>query len=188
MLLTSTLIALSAFLHQAVALATTTVKPYGCSVPTPIVKNGDFENGQAPWVVASVRPPYDEYYSHYESFNVSVPGYQSSYAYTVTDFLATSFFQLDLAQSITLCPGQEYNFAAQFYILDQQITPNETALTFFVDDFTVATTRESNGLVWTPLSGNFTAGGSTATLTASFVAYNIENVRWGIDDVVITPA
>ncbi|KAL8809163.1 MAG: hypothetical protein Q9223_001920 [Gallowayella weberi] len=163
-----------------------------CSVPTPIVKNGGFESGQAPWTVTNVNPPYDPNYD-YEFFNVTSPGYNSAHAYTVTDNLASSYFELDLAQTLTLCPGAKYNFAARFYMTDSKNIPTkETYLTFYVDDVRVAGSVFADGvgppIVWKPLSGSFTAKGSSAVLKVAFVATNYVVVTWGIDDVVVTPA
>ena len=163
-----------------------------CTVPTPIVKNGGFESGLAPWVVATVIPPYPEY-SQYESFGVQAPGYSSPNAFTVTDNDASSYFELDLTQTITLCAGQQYKFTANFYMTDSHNIPTkETYLTFYVDNTVVGASKFSDGkgppIVWTPLSGTFTAGGSSATLKAAFVATNYVGVTWGIDNVVITPA
>ena len=166
--------------------------PAGCSVPTPIVKNGGFESGLAPWTVATVIPPYPEY-AQYESFGVKAPGYNSANAFTVEDDAASSYFELDLTQTITLCPGQKYKFSAEFYMTDSHDTPTkQTYLTFFVDSTQVAASKFSDGrgppIVWTPLSGTFTAGGSSATLKAVFQATDYLGVTWGIDNVVITPA
>ncbi|KAL8999604.1 MAG: hypothetical protein Q9169_001564 [Polycauliona sp. 2 TL-2023] len=163
-----------------------------CSVTSPIVKNGGFEAGQAPWEVISVRPPYDPDYD-YERFNVTSPGYNSANAYTVTNNLASSYFELNLAQTLTLCAGQKYNFAARFYMTDSKNIPvKETYLTFFVDDVRVAASVFADGvgppIVWKALSGSFTAKGGQAVLKASFVATNYLTVTWGIDDVVVTPA
>ena len=167
------------------------MKPAGCSVPTPIVKNGDFESGLAPWTVATVTPPYPDY-AQYESFGVAAPGYNSANAFTVEDEAASSYFELDLTQTITLCPGQKYKFTAQFYMTDSHDTPKQTYLMFYVDNTQVAASQVSDGkgppIVWTPLSGTFTAGGSSATLMAKFVATDYLGVTWGIDNVVITPA
>ena len=174
------------------ATTTTTVNaPAGCTNPATIVKNGDFENGLAPWTVANVIPPYPDY-SQYESFGVKSPGYNSANAFTVSDQAASSYFELDLTQTIPLCAGQKYNFTAEFYMTDSHDTPKQTYLTFYVDNTRVAASQVSDGkgppIVWTPLSGSFTAGGSSATLKASFVATDYLGVTWGIDNVVITPA
>ncbi|KAL8670077.1 MAG: hypothetical protein Q9168_005362 [Polycauliona sp. 1 TL-2023] len=173
--------------------AATTTTTGACSVSTPIVKNGGFEAGQDPWTVLSVQPPNDEYYSQYESFGVKSPGYNSANAYTVTDNAASSYFELDLGQNLTLCAGQKYNFAARFYMTDSKNIPTkETYLTFFVDDVRLAGSTFADGIgppiVWKSLSGSFTAKGAQALLKASFVATNIVGVTWGIDDVVVTPA
>lgn len=157
------------------------------------MKNGDFEAGQAPWVVTSVDPPYEEYTAQYESFNVTSPGYNSAHAYTVTDNLASSFFRLDLDQTIALCPGQKYNFAARFYMTDSKNIPTkETYLDFYVDDVRLAGSTFADGIgppiVWKALRGSFTAKGSSAVLRAEFTATNFVGVTWGIDNVVITPA
>lgn len=179
--------------YTTTVTVTTTVKPSAaCTVPTPIVKNGGFESGLAPWVVATVIPPYPEY-SQYESFGVQAPGYNSPNAFTVSDQAASSYFELDLTQTITLCAGQQYKFTAEFYMTDSHNIPTkETYLTFYVDNTVVGASKFSDGkgppIVWTPLSGTFTAGGSSATLKAAFVATNIVGVTWGIDNVVITPA
>ncbi|KAL8676371.1 MAG: hypothetical protein Q9186_007103 [Xanthomendoza sp. 1 TL-2023] len=171
---------------------TTVATGSSCSVPTPIVKNGGFEAGQAPWAVTFVKPAYDPDYD-YESFNVTSPGYNSAHAYTVTDNQASSYFELDLAQTITLCPGQKYNFAARFYMTDSfNIPTKETYLTFYVDDVRLAGSVFADGvgppIVWKPLSGSFTAKGASAVLRAQFQATNYVGVTWGIDDVVVTPA
>lgn len=155
------------------------------------MQNGGFESGLAPWTVATVIPPYPDY-QQYVSFGVNAPGYNSDNAFTVKDSAASSYFELDLTQTITLCPGQKYNFAAKFYMTDSHDTPKQTYLTFYVDGTRVAASQESDGkgppIVWTPLSGSFVAGGSSAVLKAVFQATNYLGVTWGIDNVVITPA
>ena len=156
------------------------------------MKNGNFESGLAPWAVATVIPdPVD--YAEYISYGVKSPGYNSANAFTVSDNLASSYFELDLTQGITLCAGKKYNFAAKFYMTDSKNIPTkETYLTIFVDDVRVAGSTFADGIgppiVWKSLTGSFTAKGSSATLRASFVATNFVSVTWGLDDVVITPA
>ena len=174
------------------ATTTTTVKPATCTNPTTIVKNGDFEAGLAPWTVASVTPPYPEY-SQYESFGVQGPGYKSANAFTVSDQAASSYFELDLTQTIPLCEGQKYKFAAEFYMTDSHNIPTkETYLQIYVDDTLIASSTFDQGqgppIVWFPLTGTFTAKGSSATLKAAFVATNFVGVTWGLDKVVVTPA
>ena len=111
---------------------------------TPIVKNGGFENGLAPWTAASVTPPLPEY-SQYESFGVSGPGYMSPSAFTVNDDVASSYFELDLVQTVALCAGQKYKFTANFYMTDSHDTPKQTYLTIYVDSTQVAASRVSDG-------------------------------------------
>ena len=178
--------------YTTTVTTTTTVGAGSCTVPTPIVKNGNFESSLAPWTVATVIPdPVD--YAQYISFGVKSPGYKSDNAFTVTDDLASSYFELDLTQDITLCAGKKYNFAAKFYMTDSKNVPTkETYLTFFVDDARLAGSTFADGIgppiVWKSLTGSFTATGSSATLRAQFVATNFVGETWGIDNVVITPA
>lgn len=178
--------------YTATVTTTTTVGAGSCTVATPIVKNGNFESGLAPWTVATVIPdPVD--YAQYISFGVKSPGYNSANAFTVTDDLASSYFELDLTQDIALCPGKKYNFAAKFYMTDSKNIPTkETYLTIFVNDVRIDGSTFADGIgppiVWKSLTGSFTATGSSATLRAAFVATNFVGVTWGIDNVVITPA
>ena len=135
-------------------------------------------------------PAYDEFTAQYESFNVSSPGYQSSNAYVVKDDLAGSYFELELAQKLTLCPGQKYSLTAMFYLTDSFNTPKETYLTFFVDTISVAASPYNEGSppnapVWKLLSGSFTATGSSMLLRVLFQATRFTSVTWAIDDVVI---
>ena len=178
--------------YTTTVTTTTTVGAGSCTVATPIVKNGNFESGLAPWAVATVIPDPVEY-AQYISHGVQSPGYKSDNAFTVSDNLASSYFELDLVQNIALCPGKKYNFAAKFYMTDSKNVPTkETYLTVYVNDVQIDGSTFADGIgppiVWKSLSGSFTATGSTATLRAAFVATNFVSVKWAIDNVVITPA
>ncbi|KAI4149151.1 MAG: hypothetical protein L6R39_002588 [Caloplaca ligustica] len=175
-------------------VATVTVKtsPTACSVPTPIVKNGDFEIGSlAPWALTEVIPPLPEY-SEYLTLGVSNPGYGGSeYAFQANDEAASSYVEIDIAQSLTLCTGAKYNFAAKFYITDARDGP-QTFVEAFIDNTLVAINDASDAvgppIVWKTLTGSFTAGSATPTLTIKFAATDYMSVQWGVDNVVITPA
>lgn len=170
----------------------TSSAPAGCTNPSTIVKNGDFESGLAPWSVTQVSPA-GPYYTQYITQGVQGPGYKSDNAFTVTDDAASSYFELDLAQTLQVCAGQKYSFSAEFYMTDSHNTPSkETYLQIYVDGTQVATSTFAQGqgppVVWFPLTGKFTAGSNAPVVTAKFIATNIVGVTWGLDNVVITPA
>ena len=100
--------------------------------------------------------------------------------------------EVDLGQDLTVCAGQKYNFAAYFYMTDSFDTPKQTYVTVYADGNTVAASKVSDGqgppIVWLPLSGSFTAGSAKVQLKVSFVATDYLGVKWGLDNVVVTPA
>lgn len=136
-------------------------------------------------------PPLPEY-SEYLTLGVSNPGYGGSeYAFQANDEAASSYVEIDIAQSLTLCTGAKYNFAAKFYITDARDGP-QTFVEAFIDNTLVAINDASDAvgppIVWKTLTGSFTAGSATPTLTIKFAATDYMSVQWGVDNVVITPA
>ena len=128
--------------------------------------------------------------SQYYSYGVTNQGDNSVYAFTVTDNAASSYFSLELDQTLTLCPGQTYKFAARFFITDAHDGP-QTFLKFAIDDAIIAMSKSADAHTprrYVSLSGSFSAKGSTATMKAMFIATDYLGVEWGIDNVVITPA
>lgn len=183
-------------------VATVTVtKPSACSVPTPIVKNGDFESGSvAPW---NVSFPYGDYLPQYFSYGVKSPGFGGSkYAFIANDQNANSYVELDLEQSVTVCPGAKYNIAAKFYLTDpgdqsskknkRQFTPKMVYVNAYVDDVRIGGSIPSDPagppIVWRTLTATFTATSNQARLKFTFVATDFLGVEWGVDNVVVTPA
>ncbi|KAL8847330.1 MAG: hypothetical protein Q9221_007613 [Calogaya cf. arnoldii] len=80
-------------------VATVTVtKPSTCSVPTPIVKNGDFESASlAPWTLSTPDGDYEE---KYLTYGVKAPGFGGTkYAFIANTQNANSYVELDLEQS-----------------------------------------------------------------------------------------
>lgn len=169
-------------------------------MPTPIVKNGDFETGAlAPWTVT----PYADYPANLLTYGVKGPGYGGSkYALIANDQAAASYVELDFEQSLTVCPGAKYNFAAKFYITDpgdqpskhkRQINLNKQVyVEAFVDDVLVAINKDDAPagppIVWLTLTGTFTATSNKAQLNVKFVTTDFLGVEWGLDNVVVTPA
>ncbi|KAL8787028.1 MAG: hypothetical protein Q9213_002464 [Squamulea squamosa] len=177
------------------AASTTSASPV-CSAATPVVKNGDFETGSlAPWSLTQVTPPLPDY-AEYLSVGVTSPGYGGSkYTFTIEDRVASSYVEVDLSQTLNVCPGSKYNFAAQFYMTDAKAIPSpQTFVNVYVDGNLVASSKASDArgppIVWLPLSGTFTAGSasSTASLTVKFIATDYLGVQWGLDNVVVTKA
>lgn len=158
----------------------------------PIVKNGDFETGSlAPWSLTQVIPALPEY-SQYLTVGVSSPGYGvSKYAFQANDQFASSYVEIDIAQSLTLCAGANYSFAVKFYMTDAHDGP-QTFVEAFVDNSLIALSEASDAsgppIVWKTLTGSFTAGSAKPTLTIEFAATDYLAVQWGLDNVVVTPA
>ncbi|KAL8683647.1 MAG: hypothetical protein Q9186_000420 [Xanthomendoza sp. 1 TL-2023] len=161
-----------------------------CSASTPVVKNGNFETGSlGPWELSQVTPPLPDY-EQYLSVGVTSPGFGGSqYAFTVEDDVASSYVEIDLSQTLTVCAGSSYSFAAQFYMTDAHNGP-QTYVIAEVDGKRVAASKASDArgppVVVLSLSGTFTAGSDTATLTVKFIATDYLNVKWGLDNVVVT--
>lgn len=171
--------------------STVTEYPAGCTNPATIVQNGDFEAGLAPWTVSNIEPPLPEF-AQYESYSVQAPGYDSANAFAVNDSVASSYFELDLDQTLTLCAGQKYNVKAQFYMTDSHDIPKQTYVEVFVDGTQIAmsTFADAAGppIVWKSLAGSFTAASASPNLTFKFAATDYLGVTWGLDEVVVTPA
>ncbi|KAL8700871.1 MAG: hypothetical protein Q9201_005217 [Fulgogasparrea decipioides] len=174
------------------ASTATTTTSSTCSAATPVVKNGGFESGSlAPWTLTNVIPPLPDY-DQYLSVGVTKPGYgDSQYAFTVNNQAASSYVEIDIEQTLTLCSGRDYNFAAKFYMSDAHDGP-QTYVQAFINGQRIAssTAADASGppIVWRSLSGRFTATSDTATLKVNFVATDYLGVQWGVDDVVVTPA
>ncbi|MCJ1372877.1 hypothetical protein MMC20_004103 [Loxospora ochrophaea] len=168
---------------------TPTPTPTGCSNPATIVQNGGFESGSlAPWTILNVYP--GAYDAAYYSYGVRAPGYQSTYAFNVDDEAADSYFDVDLGQTISLCAGQKYNFAAEYYMTDAQDGP-QTDVEVYIDGTLIAQSNINDAhtpISWKPLTGSFTASNPNPQLKISFIATDYLEVQWGIDNVVITPA
>ena len=191
-------------------VSTVTATSKSCpAAATPIVKNGDFETGAlAPWTLIQSYPdfPVD---SRLLTYGLSSPGYGGSkYAVNVTDENGSSYVQVDLSQTLTVCAGKKYNFAAKYY---QATTDPQAHVEVYVDDVFITASpalpingskkrsetaevaevveRATPAIVWKDLAGTFTAGPSgTAALRISFIATDFLGVEWGADNVVVTPA
>ncbi|KAI4202785.1 MAG: hypothetical protein LQ350_002283 [Teloschistes chrysophthalmus] len=181
---------------KTVATITTTVIepttiPSTCSIATPIVENGGFESGSlAPWSLTKVSPPLPDN-APYLTVGVTKQGYGGSqYAFTATDKAASSHVEIDIAQTLTLCPG-DYKFAAKFYMTDAHDGP-QTFVQAFINDKAIATgtAADASGpdIFWKPLTGIFTATSNTVTLKVVFSATDYLGVQWAVDDVVIALA
>lgn len=162
-----------------------------CTNPATIVKNGDFEAGLDSWIVSNITPPLPEY-AQYLAYGVKAPGYKSANAFTVVDQVASSYVEVDLDQTLTLCAGKTYNVDAQFYMTDSHDTPQQTYVEAFVDDNLIASSSFADAvgppIVWKGLSGSFTAASASPTLTFKFVATDYLGVTWGLDKVSVAPA
>ncbi|KAI4255381.1 MAG: hypothetical protein L6R42_006764 [Xanthoria sp. 1 TBL-2021] len=183
--------------------ATVTVtKSSTCSVATPIVKNGDFESGSlAPCTLST---PYGNYDPQYLSHGVKGPGFGGSkYGFIANNKNANSYVELNLEQSLTVCPGAKYNIAVKFYITNpgyqpskknkRQVNPNKQVYIYaYVDDVSIKGNLDSDPagppIVWRTLTGSFTASSNQARLKVAFVATDSLGVEWGVDNVVVTPA
>ncbi|KAL8899221.1 MAG: hypothetical protein Q9207_006302 [Kuettlingeria erythrocarpa] len=178
--------------------ATTTTKPSTCSVATPIVPNGDFETGSlAPWTQTYSNNGDPKLLT----YSIKRPGYNASaYALIANDNAASSYIELDFEQSLTVCSGTKYDFAARYYITDPE-TPQSSKhkrqvnkqvyVQVMVDGVLVALSQNSDPagppIVWRTFRGTFVAGTGRAGLKVSFIATDFVGVEWGVDDVVITP-
>jgi len=153
--------------------STVTEPPTGCTKFATIVQNGDFEAGLTPWTVSNIDPPLPEL-SQYESYGVQAPGYGSANAFTVNDSIASSYFELDLDQTLTLCAGKKYNVKAQFYMTDSHDIPKQTYVEVLVEGTQIAmsTFADAAGppIVWKSLCGSFVAASASPKLTFKFVA------------------
>ncbi|KAL8685230.1 MAG: hypothetical protein Q9218_007890 [Villophora microphyllina] len=130
-------------------------------------------------------------YGQYLAVGVTKDGYGgSTYAFTVTDSAASSYVEVDITQTLTLCPNRDYNFAAEFFETDAMDGP-QTYVQAFINGQRIATSTAADAhtpKVYEPLSGRFTATSDTVTLTIKFIATDYLGVTWGLDDVVVTPA
>ena len=157
------------------------------------MKNGDFETGAlAPWALTFVTPPLPDY-AQYLSYGVKGPGYGGSkYALIADNTDASSYVELDFEQTLTVCAGAKYNFAAKYYLTDSHTTPKEVYVEAFVDGNLLAISKDSDAvgppIVWKTFTGTFTATSNKAQLKIAFVATNYLGVEWGVDNVVVTPA
>ncbi|KAL8709695.1 MAG: hypothetical protein Q9220_005635 [cf. Caloplaca sp. 1 TL-2023] len=173
---------------SSISTTSSTTTSTACAT-TPIVQNGDFETGSlAPWTIASIFPA--ENYGYY-SYSVTKPGDNSVYAFTVVDEAADSYFNLQLAQTLTVCPGQKYNLAARYYMTDAYDGP-QTFVIVSVDGKQIAMSKFTDAHTppqYVGLSGSFTASSSgTASLTVAFTATDYLSVSWGLDNVAVTAA
>ncbi|KAI4213657.1 MAG: hypothetical protein LQ349_009267 [Xanthoria aureola] len=147
--------------------------------------------------------PYGDYLPQYFSSGVKSPGFGGSkYAFIANDQNANSYVELDLEQSVTVCPGAKYNIAAKFYLTDpgdqsskktkRQFTPKMVYVNAYVDDVRIGGSIPSDPagppIVWRTLTGTFTATSNQARLKITFVATDFLGVEWGVDNVVVTPA
>lgn len=164
--------------------------PTGCTNPAIIVQNGDFEAGLASWSVYNIDPPLPES-SQYKSYGLQAPGYDSANAFTVNDSVASSYFELDLDQILTVCVGKKYKVNALFYMTDSHDIPKQTYVEVLVDgtQIAVSTFADAAGppIVWKNLSGSFAAASASPRLTFKFAATDFMGVTWGLDKVVVTP-
>lgn len=124
----------------------------------------------------------------------------SKYALIAHDNAAASYVELDFEQSLTVCPGAKYNFAAKFYITDpgdqsskhKRQASKQVYVEAFVDDVLIAINKNDAPagppVVWLTLTGTFTATSSKAQLKVEFVTTDFLGVEWGLDNVVVTPA
>ncbi|KAI4213322.1 MAG: hypothetical protein LQ351_004063 [Letrouitia transgressa] len=195
MFLTTPLIAITA-LVSSLAVAAPAPEPAStaakCKNPATILANGNFETGAlAPWQLLTVIPPLDEYTAQYLQLGVDKPGYKSAYKFSVNDTLASSYVEVDIGQNVTLCQGQKYKLSAEFYMTDAHDGP-QTYVELWIDDTRVAVSKASDAkgppVVWTPLSGEFTASAKSQQVRVRFVATDYLGVQWAVDNVVVKPA
>ncbi|KAI4222761.1 MAG: hypothetical protein L6R36_005919 [Xanthoria steineri] len=171
---------------------TKTLSSASCTHTAPIIQNGDFESGSlSPWTILSSYPDR-QYYEKMFSYNVTSPGNNSTYAYTMTDIAATTYVAVEIGQTIALCPNRSYQLSAQVFITDGGYTPmKEQYAELFVDDLRVAQSGESYPqgppVVWKLLGGEFTssAEGGTAIVKVRLVTTNLMVAKWGVDNVVV---
>ncbi|CAO1596942.1 hypothetical protein XANCAGTX0491_000769 [Xanthoria calcicola] len=177
---------------KTIAQSTTkTSSSASCTHAAPIIQNGDFETGSlSPWTILS-RDPDPRYYEQMFSYNVTSPGDNSAYAFTMTDIAATTYVAVEIGQTISLCPNRSYQLSAQVFITDGGYTPRKDQYAeLFVDDLRVAVSGESYPqgppVVWKLLGGKFTssAEGGAAVVKVRLVATNLMAARWGVDGVV----
>ncbi|KAL9611445.1 MAG: hypothetical protein Q9167_003919 [Letrouitia subvulpina] len=155
----------------------------------PIVANGNFETGSlAPWKPIVIYPPLPEYHE-WLSLGVRSPGYNSAYAFAVNNTIASSYVEVSIGQNVSLCPGKEYRFTAEFYMTDGGLGP-QTYVDILLDDNRIVGSNASNAIgppvVWFPLSMIFTANATRAQLGPRFVATDIMVNKWAIDNVAIS--
>ncbi|KAI4274450.1 MAG: hypothetical protein LQ337_003931 [Flavoplaca oasis] len=115
-----------------------------------------------------------------------------------------SYVELDLKQSLTVCPGANYNFNFNYYLTDlvsrirrdnikRQGNPNKKVYVYaYIDDVFIKGILDSHpagpSIVWRTLTGTFTTTSVQARLKTAFVATDFLELEWGFDNVVVTPA
>lgn len=181
-----------------IAATATTKKPSTCSVATPIVQNGEFENGSlAPWT---------QTYTNNGDFSlltysVKGPGYDGSkYALIAKDDASSSYIELSFEQALDVCSGAKYDFAARYYLTDpgdqsskhKRQASKQVYVHVTVDDASIALNENSDPagppIVWRMFTGTIVARSNTARLKVSLIATDFVSVEWGLDDVVVAPA
>ena len=202
MLFSTSLVVLAGLLSQASA-EPATASTTKCSVPSPIVNNGGFENRLlAPWQASTYNG--QEYPFDLLSYGLTHPGYGgSTQRFYANDTLASSYNEVDLTQTLTVCPGAKYKFTAKYFLTDpgdqpskvkRQLPPGtkQVYLEVLVDDKLIAASKQSDALgppiVWKTFSSTFTAISSTALLKVRFYATDFLSVEWGMDNVAVKPA
>ena len=153
-------------------LQVVTATPAVCSVDLPIVQNGGFEDGDAPWSYGENTPqtdagrtmePHTGVFGAYLSCSLNFPNPNP-----------------DVTQVIKTCPGVTYDLS--FYYNFQ----GDGVLIAFYDGQSITTTSVSNGFAQE--QGSFTATGSSGTLRFRLGCGATDGVaRTVIDDIVITP-
>ncbi|KAI4215005.1 MAG: hypothetical protein L6R36_009401 [Xanthoria steineri] len=159
--------------------------PTTCAAPLPIVQNGDFETGNLdPWSVHSVSPASTPWYM-YRVYETDPDN--STYAFRVQDSLASSYFNVQLGQLLTVCAGQKYNFSARYFMANARMVP--MSIDVLLDRQILRGRQISTSPRYVDLSGSLTALEDTLAMTVSFsTAEKFLSATWGLDNVVITPA